>query len=285
MEEKAANQVEAEQQDKTINLDDLSTNTTKIQLLKQQLFKNVDTTSYQFNNTGDFKGRKFDGGRVYQLVVDGFTPGAEYNILKLDRFGLEVYQADRDKVSLLSCSQLGEDLQKCIDPADTSSRTRQNLLKFAKNVLYIPIISSNSELRNITCLRLSPRTGEISEEFRLRNFPKQLKIYSNRVKGAKTLKNSKIKFLHFFARYVRSKQSKEIVLGFFNNGAFFQDLKLIRSVKALSDAQKSYSDSLPIRTAANLTSQKDLEALSELKFRIPPGARSSNTKITTKDSN
>ena len=143
-------------QDNIINLDDLSEEITRIEVRKEELLNNPDQSAYRLLKTGDFQGKDAGLEIIAQIVVEGFTPGARYNILKIDRHGLEVFSVTTQRVNFLSRSKLSDETLTQILQQDEGRNSPSIKLTFINKKLYT-FVDSSGPRRLIYVFELSPR--------------------------------------------------------------------------------------------------------------------------------
>ena len=92
-----------------------------------------------------------------KLTVNGFTPGAVYNIFKVDCWNFTVYAVKEDTIHFLSSSNIGPQLKKLALMNSQSNMIKRCRYEFINFILYIR--DSKTPQRSLW-LTLCPKTGE-----------------------------------------------------------------------------------------------------------------------------
>ena len=159
-----------EEEEKTIDLENLGHHTTRLSPKRDDLVpKPPNFGAYQGLNTGDFKGKKFDKEKTFQIIVKGFTTGASLNILKIDRFTLDVYSVTPNKISLFARSPLPKELKSHIIEKEGENYYQSGELKldFVNLTLHVRIKRPKSLKQEIYSFKLDQNSAKITTESRL----------------------------------------------------------------------------------------------------------------------
>ena len=237
MEEKSSMEREDCFQENIIDLDELSKEITSIDVRSEKILKMPTSSAYRLEKTGEFQGMNTIDQKPKTLVVEGFTPGAIYNALKIDKYGLDVYSVTPQKLQLLSSSTLPQELQIYLGSKINSMLLLTWSIKFINRSLFIntKTVKGKVETRR---LLLSPLNGEIKHHEILEINQQGRKKSSYTVPGAKLKKNSRSKILNSAIELNSFHQQTGTSFGYFYKGVFSKEIELTCS--PLNQAENNY---------------------------------------------